>query len=241
MQSGRLTLVDALTDADVLSEAELQTGAPELVSRIVKAISTAQQLPHAAAAGARLGTASDNAAHPATPCSTIGLQAAAVASSRAARWSGSERPAVCVLIDDLTAVGSLIADTSVWRGLLEKLLAMVMAGRLPESVSIANGTHQTDGLGDIVDAPVSLIALMHSDVEDAAAAEVLTSHAANVIVDIEPLTAGQSADVSGRMRIQLLDCRTAVPWGGFEGDSHRQFFVKASDRGVRFLQQYTAA
>jgi hypothetical protein len=248
MQSGQLTVVDALTDVGILSEAELHAGAPQLISRILAAIGRAHQQPHAAAVEADSGTSTAVAAQPAARFSTNGLHAQADASSNAGRWFDGKheqqlQPAVSVLVDDLTAVGSLIADDTGWRGLLKQLLAIVTAEQQSHHLSIGSGSHRADGSAThgIISGPVSMCVLLHADVEDAAAAELLTSDAANVIVDIEPLTAGQSADVSGRINMQLRDCTAGVPWGISETDCERRFFVKVSDRGVRFLQQYTAA
>lgn len=263
MQSGQLAVIDTLADADVLDEAELEAGAPELVSRLVHAISEAQSLPNgthaasdAAAPSAASATASGAAStSPAVPAagmqqaerSANGAQSSSEGGGGAARWSAEQQRwlqhPVCLLIDDLTAVGSLLADDAAWRGLLEKLQAILLGGQLPPYCDPSTGSHHIGGQGDddLINGPVSLTTLLHSDVEDTAAAEMLMSQAANVIIDIEPLMAGQSPDVSGRMRMQLRRCTAAVPWGGFEGDPERCFFVKVSDRGVRFLQQYAAS
>lgn len=244
MQSGQLAVVDALTDVELLSEAQFHAGAPELISRMLAAIGRAQQQPHAAAVGAAAGIA----AQPAARSSMNGLHALSDTSSNPTRWSDWEheqqlQPAVCVLVDDLTSIGSLVADDTRWRALLKQLLAVVMAERQSDHLSIGRGSRRSDGsaIHGLSSGSVSLCVLLHADVEDAAAAELLTSHAANVIVDIEPLTAGQSADVSGRINMQLRNCTADVPWGTSETDCQRRFFVRVSDRGVRFLQQYTAA
>ena len=248
MQSGQLTVVDALSDVELLSEAGLHAGAQELISRILAAIGRAQQQPLAAAVGADSGTAAGIAAQPAARSSTSGLHALSDTSSNPTRWSDGKpelqlQPAVCVLVDDLTTIGSLVADDTRWRALLKQLLAIVMAERQSDHLSIGSGSRQSDGsaMHGLSSVSVSLCALLHADVEDAVAAELLTSHAANVMVDVEPLTAGQSADVSGRINMQLRGCTADVPWGISETDCQRHFFVKVSDRGVRFLQEYTAA
>ena len=252
MRSGQLTIIDTMTDIDILSEAELHAGAPQLIACMLAAVGRAQQQqqPNAAAVGADAGTAAGVVAQPDPVSSTNGRHALPDASSNAVRWPDGQhqhqqqsQPTVCVLVDDLTAVGSLTADNAGWQGLLKQLLAMVTSEQQPDHFSNESSSHRTDGsaTSDLISGPVSLCVLLHADVEDAAAAELLTSDAASVIVDIEPLTAGQSADVSGRMNMQLRDCTAHVPWGISETDCQRCFFVKASDRGVRFLQQYTAA
>ena len=252
MRSGQLTIIDTMTDIDILSEAELHAGAPQLIACVLAAVGRAQQQqqPNAAAVGADAGTAAGVVAQPDPASSTNGRHALPDASSNAVRWPDGQhqhqqqsQPTVCVLVDDLTAVGSLTADNAGWQGLLKQLLAMVTSEQQPDHFSNESSSHRTDGsaTSDLISGPVSLCVLLHADVEDAAAAELLTSDAASVIVDIKPLTAGQSADVSGRMNMQLRDCTAHVPWGTSETDCQRCFFVKASDRGVRFLQQYTAA
>lgn len=254
MQSGQLTVIETLAQGDLLCEAELAVGAPALVSCLVHAVSAAQSLPadahaasdDAAASGAAAGSPAEPAAAMQQPqrganCAQIASECCGGTSAKQQRRR--RRPPIAILIDDLTAIGSLIADDEAWRSFLHKLQSLLPPlEQPPPSPDVGTGTHQIGGRGaeGLGSSPVSLTALLHSDVEDAAAA-LLTWQTASVIIDIEPLTAGQSVDVSGRMRMQLQRCTAAVPWGSFEGDPERRFLVKVSDRGLRFLQQYTAS
>ena len=126
--------------------------------------------------------------------------------------------AVNVFIDDLTTVAGLISDSTLWRGFLHELLRLI----------------------DRPSPAASLVALLHADVLDPDAAELIELEA-NVLASVEPLTAGRSVDVSGRVSMALRNCRHEVPWGRTPGDPQRQFFFQATDRGMRFLQQYTAS
>ncbi len=148
---------------------------------------------------------------------------AAAAKAGEAIAAGCRRRPVNLFIDDVSTLCGLFGGhtDSGWRGFLQRVVTMVHASQ-----------------GDAT--PTSLVALTHRDVCDLAAEEVLVMPA-NVLISVEPLTAGQSVDVSGRLAVRLQHCRAEVTWGQHEGDAQQRFFFKVSDRGVRFLQQYTAS
>lgn len=87
---------------------------------------------------------------------------------------------------------------------------------------------------------MSIFAVLNSDELDEDTEGMFLS-AASLTINILPLAAGHSVDVSGRVEITQRDCRTILPWAtGVKGNG-ATFYFKSTDSSVKFFQFYDAA
>lgn len=127
---------------------------------------------------------------------------------------------VGIVCDDLTQLGGLLAGAQDWEGTLRRLSA-----------------HCCSPVGG---PPVSLLAFVPTDVADTSAAQFIAG-GAPVTLNVLPLAAGRSVDVTGRIHLLLRDCQANPREGARHGQDAQEFWFKADSSDAHFLQFYGAA
>lgn len=211
--NGRLTIIDLLTDSELIAASDSLCVVPPINDGEGQALS---------AAGAKIIStmiAAENSAaepppsqHSGHPCQ----QNKPTAASNAATPSQ-----VVVMFDALSQLCSLSSSHAEWSAFLRRLAS--------RCCRMSDGR----GLG------VCIFAVLNADELDLATEEHIVS-AASLIVNLFPLAAGQSVDVSGRVEVLLRECHSEMPWAGRE-EMCRNFYYKSTDSTLRFLQFYDAA
>ncbi len=126
---------------------------------------------------------------------------------------------VGIVCDDLTQLGGLLAGAQDWEGTLRRLTA-----------------HCCSPVGG---PPVSLLAFVPTDVADTSAAQFIAG-GAPVTLNVLPLAAGRSVDVTGRIHLLLRDCQANPREGARHGQDAQEFWFNADSSDAHFLQFYGA-
>lgn len=210
--NGRLTVIDLLTDSDLITASDDAYVAPSdavgqqhsLSAAYAKIISSIV----AAASCAAHSVSQQQSGLPRQPCQPS--------------FPATSQPQVVVMFDAISQLCGLASSSDAWSAFLTQL-----TGRCQRR---SDG----NGLG------VSICTVLHDDESDAATEDHVTS-AASMIIDVLPLAAGQSVDVTGRMEVLLKDCRADFTWAAGSSQTRSTFYFKSTDSSVKFLPFYDAA
>lgn len=210
--TGQLIVIDLLTDSDLIAASNDTCVAPAAAGGQQQALFAASARIISSTAAAEIRAAqSVTLQQSGLPCQHSQPSVPAAA-----------QPQVVVMFDAISQLCGLASSSDAWLAFLTKL-----TGRCKR---------QSDGDGP----GVSICAVLHDDECDAATEDHLTS-AASLIVNVLPLAAGQSVDVTGRMEVLLKDCRTDFAWAVGPSALSSTFYFKSTDSSVRFLPFYNAA
>ncbi|KAL4425190.1 hypothetical protein ABPG75_009206 [Micractinium tetrahymenae] len=157
---------------------------------------------------------------------------AAVLTGEAAADS-RQNSGICLIVDDLTALHCLADSPADWAAFLHACLAV---GQAPAG---------------------AFVGLAHSGIPDDERWLAQLEHAAAVVIDVEPLESGRSADLTGRLAVTVRDAlparllqqagpgqqaapAEAAAGGGGDGGvapGTRHFCYRLGETGARYIEQ----